>query len=95
MARALRRLDVLGFSEPDLRKLRKYITEPYGMVVVTGPTGSGKTTTLYAALTGQFGTVEHVEEKRWIVPVIREVDKKNTRASSNSHAPSSPPSRFA
>jgi len=44
------RLDVLGFSETDLRKLRKYITEPYGMVVVTGPTGSGKTTTLYAAL---------------------------------------------
>jgi type IV pilus assembly protein PilB len=44
------RLDVLGFSEPDLRKLRKYVTEPYGMVVVTGPTGSGKTTTLYAAL---------------------------------------------
>ena len=44
------RLDVLGFSESDLRKLRKYVTEPYGMVVVTGPTGSGKTTTLYAAL---------------------------------------------
>jgi type IV pilus assembly protein PilB len=44
------RLDVLGFSESDLKKLRKYITEPYGMVVVTGPTGSGKTTTLYAAL---------------------------------------------
>ena len=44
------RLDVLGFVESDLRKLRKYITEPYGMVVVTGPTGSGKTTTLYAAL---------------------------------------------
>jgi type II secretory ATPase GspE/PulE/Tfp pilus assembly ATPase PilB-like protein len=44
------RLDVLGFSDSDLRKLRKYVTEPYGMVVVTGPTGSGKTTTLYAAL---------------------------------------------
>jgi type II secretory ATPase GspE/PulE/Tfp pilus assembly ATPase PilB-like protein len=44
------RLDVLGFAEADLRKFRKYITEPYGMVVVTGPTGSGKTTTLYAAL---------------------------------------------
>jgi type IV pilus assembly protein PilB len=44
------RLDVLGFPEPDLKKLRKYITEPYGMVLVTGPTGSGKTTTLYAAL---------------------------------------------
>ncbi len=44
------RLDVLGFSPPDLRKLRKYATEPYGMLLVTGPTGSGKTTTLYAAL---------------------------------------------
>jgi type II secretory ATPase GspE/PulE/Tfp pilus assembly ATPase PilB-like protein len=44
------RLDVLGFTDHDLRRLRKYITEPYGMVVVTGPTGSGKTTTLYAAL---------------------------------------------
>jgi type IV pilus assembly protein PilB len=44
------RLDVLGFSDSDLRKLRKYVTEPYGMVLVTGPTGSGKTTTLYAAL---------------------------------------------
>ncbi|HET9314670.1 MAG TPA: GspE/PulE family protein [Vicinamibacteria bacterium] len=44
------RLDVLGFADSDLRKFRKYVTEPYGMVVVTGPTGSGKTTTLYAAL---------------------------------------------
>jgi len=44
------RLDVLGFADADLRKFRKYVTEPYGMVVVTGPTGSGKTTTLYAAL---------------------------------------------
>jgi type II secretory ATPase GspE/PulE/Tfp pilus assembly ATPase PilB-like protein len=44
------RLDVLGFAGSDLRKFRKYVTEPYGMVVVTGPTGSGKTTTLYAAL---------------------------------------------
>ena len=43
-------LDVLGFDEAELQKLRKYITEPYGMLVVTGPTGSGKTTTLYAAL---------------------------------------------
>ena len=44
------RLDVLGFPESDLQRLRKYISEPYGMVVVTGPTGSGKTTTLYAGL---------------------------------------------
>jgi type IV pilus assembly protein PilB len=44
------RLDILGFDEAALRKLRKFIREPYGMVLVTGPTGSGKTTTLYAAL---------------------------------------------
>src|SRR5687767_14492633 len=44
------RLDVLGFDEDMLTKFRKYIREPYGMVLVTGPTGSGKTTTLYAAL---------------------------------------------
>jgi type II secretory ATPase GspE/PulE/Tfp pilus assembly ATPase PilB-like protein len=44
------RLDVLGFDDEILRKLRKFIKEPYGMVLVTGPTGSGKTTTLYAAL---------------------------------------------
>src|SRR5438105_7356801 len=43
-------LDVVGFSEDDLLKFRRYIKEPYGMVLVTGPTGSGKTTTLYAAL---------------------------------------------
>jgi type IV pilus assembly protein PilB len=43
-------LDVVGFAEEDLRKFRRYIKEPYGMVLVTGPTGSGKTTTLYAAL---------------------------------------------
>ena len=43
-------LDVVGFDEDDLRKFRRYIKEPYGMVLVTGPTGSGKTTTLYAAV---------------------------------------------
>jgi type IV pilus assembly protein PilB len=43
-------LDVVGFDEDDLRHFRRYIAEPYGMVLVTGPTGSGKTTTLYAAL---------------------------------------------
>src|SRR5437773_597147 len=44
------RLDVLGHSERELKRLRRFIREPYGMVLVTGPTGSGKTTTLYAAL---------------------------------------------
>jgi type IV pilus assembly protein PilB len=43
-------LDVVGFAESELKKFRRYIWEPYGMVLVTGPTGSGKTTTLYAAL---------------------------------------------
>ncbi len=43
-------LEVVGFAESDLVKFRRYIKEPYGMVLVTGPTGSGKTTTLYAAL---------------------------------------------
>jgi type IV pilus assembly protein PilB len=43
-------LDVVGFSEDEMHKFRRYIREPYGMVLVTGPTGSGKTTTLYAAI---------------------------------------------
>ncbi len=43
-------LDVVGFADEDLYRFRRYIREPYGMVLVTGPTGSGKTTTLYAAL---------------------------------------------
>ena len=43
-------LDVVGFSADEMRRFRKYIREPYGMVLVTGPTGSGKTTTLYAAI---------------------------------------------
>jgi type IV pilus assembly protein PilB len=51
------RLDILGFPEDELRRFRKYIREPYGMVLVTGPTGSGKTTTLYAALS-EIKTVE-------------------------------------
>ncbi len=43
-------LEVVGFSGDELRRFRRYIREPYGMVLVTGPTGSGKTTTLYAAI---------------------------------------------
>jgi len=44
------RLDILGFDDKTITRLRKFIREPYGMVLVTGPTGSGKTTTLYACL---------------------------------------------
>jgi type IV pilus assembly protein PilB len=43
-------LDVVGFSQDEMQRFRRYIREPYGMVLVTGPTGSGKTTTLYAAI---------------------------------------------
>jgi type IV pilus assembly protein PilB len=43
-------LDVVGFSAHDIKRFRMFIAEPYGMVLVTGPTGSGKTTTLYAGL---------------------------------------------
>jgi type IV pilus assembly protein PilB len=43
-------LDILGFSDGAVRHIRRMIREPYGMVLVTGPTGSGKTTTLYAAV---------------------------------------------
>ncbi len=44
------KLDELGFEPDDLEKFRKAIWTPWGMILVTGPTGSGKTTTLYAAL---------------------------------------------
>jgi type IV pilus assembly protein PilB len=53
------RLDILGFPQEELRRFRKYIREPYGMVLVTGPTGSGKTTTLYAAL----AEIKSIEDK--------------------------------
>jgi type IV pilus assembly protein PilB len=43
-------LDVVGFDHEEVTRFRRYIREPYGMVLVTGPTGSGKTTTLYAAI---------------------------------------------
>jgi type II secretory ATPase GspE/PulE/Tfp pilus assembly ATPase PilB-like protein len=52
-------LDVLGFDPETKKKLRKFIREPYGMVLVTGPTGSGKTTTLYACLS----EIQSVEDK--------------------------------
>ncbi len=53
------RLDILGFPEAELKRFRKYIAEPYGMVLVTGPTGSGKTTTLYGALS----EIKSIEDK--------------------------------
>jgi type IV pilus assembly protein PilB len=52
-------LEVVGFDPGDLKNFRQYIKEPYGMVLVTGPTGSGKTTTLYGAL----NEIRNVEDK--------------------------------
>src|SRR5881628_2419241 len=52
-------LDVVGFADDDLKKFRRYMAEPYGMVLVTGPTGSGKTTTLYAAVS----EIKSIEDK--------------------------------
>ncbi len=52
-------LDVVGFDPEDVKRFRMYIKEPYGMVLVTGPTGSGKTTTLYGAL----NEIRNIEDK--------------------------------
>jgi len=52
-------LDSLGFDFQTIALLRRLAAEPYGMMLVTGPTGSGKTTTLYAALT----EINHGEDK--------------------------------
>ncbi|MBE0467724.1 MAG: type II/IV secretion system protein [Candidatus Desulforudis sp.] len=48
--RMIRRLDELGFTAGNLRRLRRILRHPYGMLLITGPTGSGKTSTLYAVL---------------------------------------------
>jgi type IV pilus assembly protein PilB len=53
-------LDVLGIDDRELVRFRRMIREPYGMVLVTGPTGSGKTTTLYGALTEIFNEQEKI-----------------------------------
>ncbi len=53
------RLDYLGFDDVSINSLRKMANEPYGMMLVTGPTGSGKTTTLYAAIS----EINHGEDK--------------------------------
>ncbi len=53
------RLDGLGFDAATVASLRRLSAEPYGMLLVTGPTGSGKTTTLYAALS----EINHGQDK--------------------------------
>ncbi len=60
-------LDVLGFEEEALRLFREAIHRPYGMILVTGPTGSGKTTTLYSALNELNKATQNIStaEDRW------------------------------
>ncbi|BBI99699.1 type II secretion system ATPase PulE [Ferrigenium kumadai] len=53
------RLSYLGFDELSIARMRHLASEPYGMMLVTGPTGSGKTTTLYAAIS----EINHGEDK--------------------------------
>ena len=53
-------LDSLGINDRDLKNFRRMIREPYGMVLVTGPTGSGKTTTLYAVLSEIYNVQEKI-----------------------------------
>jgi general secretion pathway protein E len=76
-------LDSLGFEAADIRILRRLSHEPYGMLLVTGPTGSGKTTTLYAAIseinTGQDKIVTIEDPVEYQLPGVLQIpvnDKK-------------------
>ncbi len=53
------KLERLGFPEGDLKRFRRTVHRPHGMILVTGPTGSGKTTTLYAAIS----EINHGQDK--------------------------------
>ena len=70
-------LDRLGFAGADLALIRKLSREPYGMFLVTGPTGSGKTTTLYAAIseinTGQDKIVTIEDPVEYQLPGILQI----------------------
>jgi general secretion pathway protein E len=70
-------LDLLGFDAPSLKLVRRLAAEPYGMLLVTGPTGSGKTTTLYAAisetLTGQDKVVTIEDPVEYELPGVLQI----------------------
>jgi len=76
------KLDSLGFEADDLRRFRKSILRPYGMILVTGPARSGKTTTLYAAMSeintgeGKMITIEDPVEHRLRGVVQMQVNEK-------------------
>jgi general secretion pathway protein E len=71
------RLDSLGFDEPVVRRLQRLAQLPYGMLLVTGPTGSGKTTTLYAAIsetnTGQDKIVTIEDPVEYQLPGVLQI----------------------
>jgi general secretion pathway protein E len=70
-------LDLLGFDAPSLKLVRRLAAEPHGMLLVTGPTGSGKTTTLYAAitetLTGQEKVVTIEDPVEYELPGVLQI----------------------
>ena len=70
-------LDLLGFDAPSLKRVRRLAAEPYGMLLVTGPTGSGKTTTLYAAisetLTGKDKVVTIEDPVEYELPGVLQI----------------------
>ena len=68
-------LDLMGFSKQNMENLIRVITMPYGLVVVCGPTGSGKTTTLHSAL----GYINKSETKIWTVEDPVEISQKGLR----------------
>jgi type II secretory ATPase GspE/PulE/Tfp pilus assembly ATPase PilB-like protein len=57
---ALLRLEELGFSPETCGRFKKMVKKPYGLILVTGPTGSGKTTTLYATLNGLHAVEQNI-----------------------------------
>jgi general secretion pathway protein E len=71
------RLDLLGMNPPELANYRKWVREPHGIILITGPTGSGKSTTLYATLeeindgTSKIVTVE--EPVEYNIPGVSQV----------------------
>jgi len=71
------RLDYLGFDNLSMATLRRLAKEPYGMLLVTGPTGSGKTTTLYAAISeinnGQDKIITIEDPVEYMLPGVLQI----------------------
>ena len=70
-------LDNLGFAPPELARLREVLARPHGLVLLTGPTGSGKSTTLYAALrelaTPELNVLTVEDPVEFVIPGIAQI----------------------